>query len=812
MLLLATSALGMATALPAVAQEADEEIVVTARRTEERLQDVPISITVFNQEQLSDRNVISSTDLATFTPSLAIESRYGTDKATFGIRGFMQDQATSATVGVYFADVVSVRGGGPTSAGDGVGPGNFFDLQNVQVLKGPQGTLFGRNTTGGAILLVPQRPESELGGYYEMSLGNYDMHREQGVLNLPVTDTFAVRLGVDHQQRDGYLENHSGIGPSDFADVNYTALRGSALWDITPNLENYTVISYSESNTNGTIPRLFACNTTPPALPGGVVQQIYAPAACAQLARMDARGDGWWDVENSNPDAHSDLESWQFTNHLTWSVSDALSVKWISGYGEFRENTSININGDNPITTTAAQFVQFASPAGFDTTSQATLVQELQLQGSAFADRLSWQAGVYYEHSYALDPNQTLAETMLRCTDRDALLCVPETAFGGFVTLGSMSRSISENEYTTEAVYAQGSYDITDQLTVTAGLRYTSDRITGYNENLRYIFPAAGNPPGPVDISCNNTAVFGTAAAQPQVLDSRVCHLNFVEESDATTGVLDLEYSVTEDLMVYAKYSRGYRQGGINAANPTFETWGPESVDTYEIGAKTSFDTDAVSGFFNVAVFTNDFTDMQIQTSALGIPGSGFSGGTVILNAGAATISGVEIDASLNFFDSLRLDLGYAYLDTELEELTLPPAPLPFPYASITPTAVVGGPLAFSPENRITAGLIYTLPLDQSIGDVSVGVSYVWTDEQQTNAASPFGFIDSTQLVNANLNWDSIGGGPLDFSVFVTNLTEEEFPTHVTATWNSAGFEGTFVNEPRMIGARLRARFGAEAN
>jgi iron complex outermembrane receptor protein len=811
LLLLATSALSLASVSPALAQDAsdDSEIVVTARRTEERLQDVPISITVLNQEQLSDRNVVSSTDLATYTPSLAISSRYGVDKATFGIRGFSQDQATSATVGVYFADVVAVRGGGPTSAGDGVGPGNFFDLQNVQILKGPQGTLFGRNTTGGAILLVPQRPESEFGGYYEMSLGNYDMHREQAVLNVPVADNLAFRFGVDHQQRDGYLENHSGIGPSDFGDVNYTAVRLSALWDVTPNLENYTVYSWSDSSTNGTLPRLTHCDTAPPLV--NPVAQILAPQACLQMARQDARGDGWWDVENSNPDAHSDLRSWQLINTTTWDVSDSLSVKWISGYGEFRESSSVNIDGDNLIF--PAQFVLFASPRGGDNTAQGTLVQELQFQGQSFGDRLSWQAGLYYEHSEGLDPNETIAETMLTCTDRDNLQCTPLAVdFGppfGIVTLGSMSRSISENEFETKAIYAQGSYDITDQLTLSAGIRYTWDTVDGYNENLRYIFPPAGNPPGPVDISCNNTGVFGLPDVQPQVLDSSECRLLFHEESNEPTWTIDLEYSPTDDLMLYGKYSRGYRQGSILAANPGFETWGPEQVDTYEIGAKTSFDG-PVSGFLNIAAFYNDFTDMQIQASALGIPGSGFSGGSIILNAGAATIYGVEIDSSLRLLENLRADLGYAYLNTELEELDIPA--LFFPYASITPTANVGGPLAFSPENRFTGALTYTLPLDPGLGDVSVGVTYVWTDEQQTNAASPFGMVDATELINLNVNWDSIGGGPLDFSFFVTNLTEEEFVIHTTASYNSAGFEGAYVNEPRMIGARLRARFGAEAN
>jgi iron complex outermembrane receptor protein len=196
--------------LPARAEAAEPgDIVVTARRSEERLQDVPISITVFNQEQLAQRNIVSPADLATYTPSLTINQRFGSEKSSFVIRGFTQEGGTSPSVGVYFADVVAPRAQGGTTGGNGALPGSLFDLQNVQVLKGPQGTLFGRNTTGGAVLLVPQKPTDWLEGYVEGSAGNYGMWRGQAVINLPLAETFKVRLGVDRMNRDGYLRNHS---------------------------------------------------------------------------------------------------------------------------------------------------------------------------------------------------------------------------------------------------------------------------------------------------------------------------------------------------------------------------------------------------------------------------------------------------------------------------------------------------------------------------------------------------------------------------------------------------------------------------
>src|ERR1700761_2574590 len=170
-----TPAAGAGAEAPAPGAGDLSEIIVTARRVEERLQDVPISISVFTQEQLANRNVVNAEDLAAYTPSLAANNNFGQENSSFAIRGFVQDAGTPPSVAVYFADVVALRGPTQgTQAGDGAGPGSFFDLQNVQVLKGPQGTLFGRNTTGGAVLFVPQKPTSRLEGYIEAEGGNFD--------------------------------------------------------------------------------------------------------------------------------------------------------------------------------------------------------------------------------------------------------------------------------------------------------------------------------------------------------------------------------------------------------------------------------------------------------------------------------------------------------------------------------------------------------------------------------------------------------------------------------------------------------------
>src|SRR5579862_1135974 len=280
----------------AVSQGEDlSEIVVTARRVEERLQDVPISITVLSEDAITKRDIYNAGDLGTYVPSLSSNANFGPTKSSFAIRGFTQEGKTSPSVGVYFADVVAPRANGGTTSGNGAGPGSLFDLQNIQVLKGPQGTLFGRNTTGGAILLVPAKPTTKLEGSLEASAGDYDMKRLQGMFNVPINDSIRMRAAFDWNKRDGYLDNISGIGPNKFGDTNYIAARLSIVADITANLENYTIGSYSRAHDDGVVPNLLVCNNgkipgvpAPATLPQPV--PIYAPAACAQIAQTQALG------------------------------------------------------------------------------------------------------------------------------------------------------------------------------------------------------------------------------------------------------------------------------------------------------------------------------------------------------------------------------------------------------------------------------------------------------------------------------------------------------------------------------------------
>ncbi len=824
-----TAPLGLAvTAVPALAQDAPEQeaaaagdggdIVVTARRVEERLQDVPISITVYNQEQITSRNMVNTGDLALYTPSLSVNNRYGPEKASFIIRGFVQDLATQPTVGVYFADVVAPRSGGSTTAGGGVGVGALFDLQNVQVLKGPQGTLFGRNTTGGAVLLVPQKPTGRLEGYVEGSYGSYDMKRVQAVANIPLADTFKVRLGVDRMVRDGYQKNHSGVGPDAMANVSYWAARLSMVAELTPDLENYLIGSYTVSDNNNVGFRIVGYS------PGSVRRQ--APYAEAQYLRHQARGDGPWDIENSHPDPKLRMETWQVINTTTWRVSDNLTIKNIASYAEFRETSRFSIQGDNflvPGTNTNAFYnIQLNNTPNYNNSSQNTYTEELQLIGTAADGRLNWQAGGYFENSDPLGFTSQWTAIGLQCPDTFNFECTarPATNFGpgvGNVFVDTLSIPFQKTWFRSRGLYAQATYDITEKLAVTGGIRYTWDKMTHRYDGVTVGFNTDNTP----TFFCGNVVrVNGpTSPANPQGVvflsgldEHDRCNVTFSTSSSAPTWVLDLEYKPNDDAMLYAKWSRGYRAGGAATANIYFETWRPEKVDTYEIGGKLSF-RGPVRGYFNVAGFYNDFRNQQIQHTLVRASTSPLLGGSAIINAGKSRIWGIEVDASATFFDRLKVDLGYTYLNTkvlELDPVVLTPAEQLI-WSSVPSTALKGQRLPLSPSHRLSLTGTYSFPIDPAAGKLSVSATYTYTSDQNISSAAvtPFYQIPNQHMLNLSLNWNDFMGQPVDLSIFATNVTNNAYPQAVAQAWQSYGYESQLFNEPRMVGGRVKVRFGS---
>jgi iron complex outermembrane receptor protein len=777
---------------PAASAGADEElseIVVTARRVEERAQDVPISMTVFNQQQLIDRNIVTAGDLAAYTPSMSVDNEFGQDVTSFSVRGFVQALNTTPSVAVYFADAVVPRGGNVGEpAGSGVAPGTFFDLQNLEVLKGPQGTLFGRNTDGGAVLVVPKKPTSDFEGYVEGSYGDYALGEVQAVLNVPLSDNVRVRFGVNHETRNGYMENISGIGPNDFNNVDYTAARLSVVADITPDIETYLIGTYNLSINNGPTPQLFACN------PAGSLALLLGSNACpSQVARNQSSGP--YATQNDLPGAESYLRQVGLIDTTTWHANDFLTVKNIANYGQLLTELDSALFGINYQYNGQPLYATMSNPSALGglTTDQYTFSDELQLQGNALGNKLTWQGGGYIERSGPLgDVTGSRSANFLTCTDVATFQCSGP---------GLIDDNVATIHFTDLAIFAQATYSILDNLKLTGGGRYTSDKTTssfGQTDYGGYSF-TGGLPTGsPASITCSSALPGQTVATG--------CEQSFQQNSHAPTYMVDLDYTPIEDTMVYAKYARGYRQGGVATfVADGFHLYRPEFVNTYEIGEKTTF-RGPIPGIFNVSAFYNNFSDQQLLAGFTG--GLGVTPTSGIVNAGKSRIYGAEMESAITPFKQLTVGVSYTYLSTKLVSATQTALP-PGNYTTVTYPSAVGGVLPYSPKNKLSANATYRLPTPEDLGQMSLGAIFTYTSGALVSVASPLASLEPYGLLNMNFTWNSIAGSSVDGELFASNITDRLYYNNVTQLYNTPfGTESRYPGEPRMYGVRVRVHFG----
>lgn len=580
------------------------EILVTARRQTERLQDVPVAVTAFDGEALRKQNITSAADLSARVPSLQTRSGSASrDQVAYRLRG--QGQGASGgepSVVVYFLDV-------PTIA---AGPGLFYDLANVQVLKGPQGTLFGRNTTGGAILLNPQRPKDELGGYLDASIGNYNLARIQGALNLPVVeDWLAVRFAFDVNHRDGFTEDlETG---DDLDDRNYQAWRVSVLLTPTEGLENYFVYEYFHSRNNGG-------GTVLTAVRPGSSATAFFPSITEELLAQQERGPR--KVRHSTGQNFQRDDARSITNILSYEIADNLTIKSILGYRKFITDYTADSDGSiGPFVERIANGTFATASYGYPP-SNISRTAELNLSGKLFDGTLDWIIGGYYQK---IKP----------ATSRDADAVIN---FGRQLELSTLRRD------TTKAVYGHATLDLaslTDGLSLSGGLRYTKDR---RKLNSRTIVNGLCATVGAIPPDCQ-----------------RYQEASF----DAVTYDVSINYKPAPNTLFYLASRRGYKSGGFNNSVPvTVQTvYGPEHVQDVEAGIKTSLEFLGMRGHIDAAYYYSEYKD--IQRSVTQFDPASQQTFAVVSNSGRATIQGVELEGTLLPTNSLRLSGFYAFTDAK---------------------------------------------------------------------------------------------------------------------------------------------------
>jgi iron complex outermembrane receptor protein len=616
------SLLAFAAGEAALAQQAPliEEVVVTARRREEALQSVPLAITAVTGDDIRARGISSVSDLRLITPSLNVTAvRSGQEN--FTIRGQGPgplDAGAYPGVQTYFAEVPAFT----------AGPGLYYDLQSVQVLKGPQGTLFGRNVLGGAVLFQPRKPTDTVEGYIQGTFGSHSRREGEGALNVPVVaDKLKLRLAGIITRRHGYDRN---ITTGQVLDPrNYESGRASVTFTPTEAIENYTVFDYFHQAGAGQATILEGVNPDPAT---SVIAQFgLLPTFQALLAAQQARG-----IREAAFDANTELRNRHsgITNITTVDVAANLTVKNILGYRENRQHLEYDLDG-----TPLPLLQTFHTTPWWVRDNQFT--EELQLQGKSFDDRLTWIAGGYYE--------KIESKPILRAS----------TQFFQDVTQRPSALNISR------ALFAQGTYDLSslaEGLKVTAGFRYTWDRRSAVSNTF--------------NVTTNTCTQAGA--------DSN-CQLAVSGKFKSPTWNFSLDYQVTPTTLAYVATRRGYKSGGLNAVanDPRYINYGPEKVIDVEVGAKSDFTLGDVAMRANAALYHTWNKDRQFQGSVL-VSGQLVS---LIQSAGKANTNGAELELTAVPVEGLQFTGFYSYTRFKLEDPTLLANNVPNHKVGITGTA-----------------------------------------------------------------------------------------------------------------------------
>ena len=745
-----------------------EEIVVTARKREENLQDAPIAVSAFTGDALDFRGVTEIGKLDQFVPNLVLNESTtysNVSNAAVYIRGIGQNDFTPVIdpgVGIYVDGVYLGRSVGAVL--------DIVDVDRIEVLRGPQGTLFGRNTIGGAISLSSKKPDEEFGGKVDVKYGTDDRFNVRGTVNIPFGDKFFARLSAATFLQDGYVTRV--VDGKDLGDQDVVALRGVLRWLPNNNLDINWSVDYSRERENGNPfvltgiqplnvgiltgggPSMTLAATTlaaqlatggPPSVLGGEFFNVLHPSGfpfqfLACFSPQNANNpvcfnqqyidNGDKKLNYSSDPSYQKLDVWGTGLTVDWQINEKLKVKSISSMRGFEGD----FEGDQDGSPIRVSYL-------IDIYQHEQFSQELQLLGTSFADRLDWIVGGYYfeEDGKNINPVR-FSQVYLQS--------------GGHYDADSW------------ALFAQGTWHFTDQLDLTFGLRYTEDtRDYLPDQYIEFL------PTGPLPIPGTN---IGDRPLPYEWTSSGTSEL---------VPMVNLSYRWNESLMTYITYSEGFKSGGYTqrifppeASTPSFD---PEFVKSYEGGFKFDGWNDRLR--FNVAVFFTDYTDLQLlvaDPSRLG---------PFVSNAGDAEVVGVELEMLLNPAQGLFItgsagmtDIDRTALGGGVQGLTLDS---PFQHVSKwTANAQIYKEFAIGDLGYLTPRFEWSYRTDW--GTNSNNVPRVGNDVLPGGpfAGVPLSFgvpnpvleEDDLHLLNASVRWDVRNSG-LSVSGGVDNLTDEKY-------------------------------------
>ncbi len=761
-----------------VAQAALEEVVVTAQRREQNLQEVGISVTAFSDEQVRDMGFANTVDVAQMTPNLNYTvPQAESSQINFFLRGVGLNDFADAQenpVAVYVDDVYKPAMGGLAL--------QLFDIERIEVLRGPQGALFGRNSTGGVIHYVTKRPSQEFDAYADVMYGDYDQLKAEAAIGGGLTDSVMGRLSVAYNENDGWTKNRVP-NVQDYNSSDSIAGRAQLLFQPSEDLD--ILLSGNYSRNTGAVGAWQHESTKPSAdgntsLPLPADEDFWGSCpGCDAFGYADTDGDPWsgdydrpGSVRVKNQGLQANIE-WKLGELTLTSITAYTNVKRLQ-----QEDADMNpflmppYNPDPPPPASVRSFIAPTFEAETD-----TYTQEFRIAGER--ERMRWLAGVYYFDN-EVDGHYQL--------NTDAI---------GFV---QMDASYTQDTESWD-LFGQVEYDLADDWTVIAGLRWTDEEkeLDFVNIDNSGITAFCSTEPDPMAEGCFNPAPTPISAWRPTADHMILFNTGSVgslakQSDDYITGRLQLNWQAMDELMLYGSYSRGKKSAGFNNGfldttqvfgNNPIDTvpFDSETLDAYELGLKST----VLGGTtrLNASVFYYDYRDFQtFQWLILN---------QVIFNADAE-VYGAELEIESKPMDGLTLQLGMGVMDATAKDIP-----------NIAGDAVRDRDMVGAPDFNVSALARYEWPALGGTLAVQTSGSYqqeIWYDIQN----HPISKEDGYTIVNFRTSYTS-GDEAWEVYAFLNNAFEEEYKSYTFDFTGLFGFNQQAAGAPRWWGLGARFNF-----
>jgi iron complex outermembrane receptor protein len=810
------TAVGMtAMAGAASAQQAEpeanrvEDVIVTAQKREQNLQDVPIVVTALNREALEGAGVHDIKDLQILTPGLIVTSTSNEAITTARIRGV---GTVGDNPGLESSVLVTIDG--VYRPRNGVGFGDLGNLQRIEVLKGPQGTLFGKNASAGVINIITESPSFTFGAEAELTGGNYGQMGGSAYITGPIlTDTLAGSLYFADRQRDGFLDVVATPGPrtkSDDVDQNFYTVRGQLLWQPSDKLSGRFIADYTNRDEN-------CCSATQlfvgasPVSRAVLINQVRPGSVDTTATPFDR-------IASANRDTTQRIEDQGVSAEFNYDVTPDITLTSITAGRSWRTE-----NGQDSDFTGAD--IAWRPTDGTNFTEINQFSQEFRLAGTN--GPVDWLMGAFYAKE-----DLTAGSQLLYGSDYYAY--VGGKLLGGVPALlgltpaaiyqaGNGSRDSYDQTTESWALFADNTIHMTSKLDLDIGVRWTLDK-----KDLTSVYTTTGSScdqgeaayatlVGLVGATTAGTIV-GTLCLNNENNDFDALGANVQSRSeDAVTGTIKLKYDFTDNAMVYGSYSRGFKAGGFNldreqavlitptgpnfTADPNTAFRG-EYVDSFEIGTKLRlFDG---SLLFNAAAFHQTFTDFQLNT---------FVGTAFIVETLPEVIS-KGIDADFNYaspVDGLTFQGGVTYAETTISEFTASDLLVASRFNSLR--RLPGAQLSFAPNVSVSLAGNYETPIGAGLM-FKTNVTAKYLSEYNTGSdLHPSKLQDAYTLVNARIGIGS-ENGHWTLEAWAQNLTDEDYlqvgfngPFQVDENNDAISVYDAFLGAPRTYGLTLRLTY-----